>query len=360
MLQVYPSVSHRLTRPIQEETPLEAARRQVRILEEAAQREAAEQERRRNEQEALEEAERRRKGIFENLQTALKRYRLVIIIGAGVTMGATSDESWNNPPSRTTWKGLIMNGLDYLVQEKYLKESDTMIQAAKEMLRRGDLQSVLLAANITKTQLSERGKYATWLETVFHNLHDNVSESHRAIYTALETLQKRGATLLTTNYDNLLEHFCKLQSVGRSNTKHILEFRSGKRKGVFHIHGSYLEPEEVVLDAIDYFAVKQSDEVQKFLQSLLDDKTVLFVGCGGGLEDPNFHSLLKWASERHRNMANIHYLMLRDGDPHDHEFLLPVRYGPGYGDMVLYLNRLLELPSQATTSDTIGRRVDCE
>jgi hypothetical protein len=43
-----------------------------------------------------------------------------------------------------------MNGLDYLVQEKYLQESDTMIRMAKEMLRRGDLQSVLLAATIAK------------------------------------------------------------------------------------------------------------------------------------------------------------------------------------------------------------------
>jgi hypothetical protein len=32
---------------------------------------------------------------------------------------------------------------------------------AKEMLRQGDLQSVLLAATIAKTQLSDRGKYAT-------------------------------------------------------------------------------------------------------------------------------------------------------------------------------------------------------
>jgi hypothetical protein len=38
------------------------------------------------------------------------------------------------------------------------------------------------------------------------------------------------------------------------------------RKGVLHLHGSYREPEEVVLDAIDYFAVKQSAEVQSYLQ----------------------------------------------------------------------------------------------
>jgi hypothetical protein len=151
----------------QEETSLEAAKRQLQILEEEALREAAERERQRHEQEALKESSRRRKDTSEKLKAALMQYRLVIVVGAGITMGATSDEHWNNPLPRTTWKGLIMNGLDYLVQEKYLEESDIWIKTAREMLRRGDLQSVLLAATITKTQLSDRGKYATWLETVF-------------------------------------------------------------------------------------------------------------------------------------------------------------------------------------------------
>jgi hypothetical protein len=65
---------------------------------------------------------------------------------------------------------------------------------------------------------------------------------------------------------------------------------------------------------------------------------------------PNFHSLLKWAGERHKNIANTHYLMLRDDDLHDHLFLLLARYGPSYGDMVLYLNRLLETLPQASDS----------
>ena len=90
--------------------------------------------------------------------------------------------------------------------------------------------------------------------------------SYRAIYTALAALQKQGTTLLTTNYDHLLEHFCTLESIGRSNTTHLLEFRSGMRKGVLHLHGSYREPEEVVLGTIDYFAVKQSAEVQSYQQ----------------------------------------------------------------------------------------------
>lgn len=76
----------------QEETPLEAARRQLRIAEEEALRKAAEQECREHEQEASKEAARRRKSTTEKLKAALKQYRLVILVSAGITMGATSDE----------------------------------------------------------------------------------------------------------------------------------------------------------------------------------------------------------------------------------------------------------------------------
>lgn len=343
-----------------EETSLEAARLRLQIAEEEASRKDAEQERRMHEQEALKESDRRRKNITEELKAALAQYRLAIVVGAGITMGATSDEQWNNPQPRTTWKGLIMNGVDYLVQEKYFQESDTTIQMARELLRKGDLQSVLSAATFTKTQLSNRGKYATWLTAVFHNLHDEVSMNHKAIYETLGALQKQGAILLTTNYDHLLEHFCSLESISRLSITHLLELRRGTRKGIFHIHGSYREPGEVVLDTTDYFAIKQSAEVQNYLQSLVDDKTILFVGCGSGLEDPNFHSLLKWAGERHKNLPHAHYLMLRDEDLHDHKSLSPVRYGPSYRDLVPYLNRLLGASSQATSSDSRASRAQGE
>jgi SIR2-like domain len=51
----------------------------------------------------------------------------------------------------------------------------------------------------------------------------------------------------------------------------------------------------VVLDTTDYYEVAHSDEVQSILKNFLEFKTILFVGCGSGLEDPNFNVLLKWA-----------------------------------------------------------------
>jgi hypothetical protein len=88
--------------------------------------------------------------------------------------------------------------------------------------------------------------------------------------------------------------------------------------------------------------VKNSDIVQDILRAFLQDRTILFVGCGSGLEDPNFDALLKWASELHRNIPNRHCLLIRDSDTVNYQPLLPVRYGPRYEDLVMYLRRLLD------------------
>lgn len=61
--------------------------------------------------EALQEA-----AILDRLKQALKDKRLVIIVGAGVTLGVTSDIS-RQPLPRLTWTDLVRNGLDYLVNE---------------------------------------------------------------------------------------------------------------------------------------------------------------------------------------------------------------------------------------------------
>jgi hypothetical protein len=54
--------------------------------------------------------------------------------------------------------------------------------------------------------------------------------------------------------------------------------------------------------------------VQDMLKAFLQDKTILFVGCGLGLEDPNFDALLRWASEQHKNIPHQYYLLIWDND----------------------------------------------
>jgi len=165
-----------------------------------------------------------------------------------------------------------------------------------------------------------------------------------AVLNALAALHEKGAKLLTTNYDHLLEQSCNnLRTISRSATLEIARFARGRRfmDGVFHIHGSYQYPDDVVFDSIDYYDVRMSSEVQDLLRNCLEDKVVLFVGCGSGLEDPNFNVLLKWVSEKYRKVAQTHCLLIKDDAPEDFTPLRRVKYGSQYSDLAPWLRRLL-------------------
>jgi len=278
---------------------------------------------------------------LDRLKKDLKDKRLVIIVGVGVTLNATTDASGKTLP-RLTWTGLIRNGLDYLVSAGYAQASNRRIRYAYEALDDSDPAILLDAAGIMADQMRKNGQFPTWLESVFGSLHEEVR--NRSLLEVLRALHREGATLLTTNYDDLLERACDLRRVGRSNQDDILKFKRGDLDGVFHVHGSYHDPHEVVLDNTQYYQVTHADEVQNVLQTFLEYKTIIFVGCGSGLEDPNFGALLKWASERHGNISNKHCLLVRDADNLNHKMLVRLKYGPDYSDLAHYLQCLLDEP----------------
>jgi hypothetical protein len=203
--------------------------------------------------------------------------------------------------------------------------------------------------------LTTTSNFPTWLYSVFGSLHQEVN--HPGVFEALRGFHRRGARLMTTNYDELLEQYCGLQRVRCLIPEDVRKYEQRTLDGVFHIYGSFQDPQEVVLDPIGYYQVKTSDAVQNLLKSYLGHNTILFVGCGSGLEDPNFNALLEWASSREENIPNHHYLLARDEDSIRYNPLITLRYGPDYEDLVPYLNALLEDPANILTADTSAGRM---
>ena len=297
------------------------------------------------ESEQQQDALRRQNETVKRLRRDLEQKRLVVVVGAGVTLHATSLASGTSLP-RLTWTGLIRNGLDYLVQEGLVEASSRRTQQAYSLLEDNTPDSSLDAASFMTRALRQNGKFSTWLDSVFGNLDREVR--HPAILEALRNLFQNGAMLLTTNYDDLLEKTCQSRDIGRSDQDGLLLFKREELNGILHLHGSYHHPNEVVMDGSDYDVITNSDEIQNILRTFLDFKTLLFVGCGSGLDDPNFGTVLKWAFDRHQNIPHRHCLLVRDGDTLNHKLLVRLRYGSSYEDLAPFLNSLLPQPGQLT------------
>jgi hypothetical protein len=109
----------------------------------------------------------------------------------------------------------------------------------------------------------------------------------------LKALHERDTTLLIINYNNFLEKIYNLRRIGRSNQNNILKFKSGNLDGIFYIYNNYHDPDEIILDIINYYEIKYSRNIQNIFKIFLDCNIILFIDYESELEDPNFDILLK-------------------------------------------------------------------
>jgi GTPase SAR1 family protein len=110
---------------------------------------------------------------------------------------------------------------------------------------------------------------------------------------------------------------------------------------VLHLHGWFDEPESVVLDMRSYLTVKDDPHAKAVLDSLTIEHTLLFVGCGDTVLDPNFTRLIEWGKEALKDVAPRHYLLCRTLEIADFQkklagapWLQPLDYGAEYIDLV--------------------------
>jgi hypothetical protein len=89
----------------------------------------------------------------EKIRQDLRDKKLVIIVGAGITLSAT-----HHSPSRLTWTGLIRHGLDYLLCEHFVVEDDVALNLYRGLLQRSggntSTQSLLRACGYLKDELT--------------------------------------------------------------------------------------------------------------------------------------------------------------------------------------------------------------
>ncbi|KAH7010846.1 SIR2-like domain-containing protein [Microdochium trichocladiopsis] len=265
---------------------------------------AAEQER---------ETQRQQAEAVDNLRDILKKRNLAICVGSGVTL--YSIKAADRP--RLTWTGLVHNGFDYLERElpNFYQQQEKAFERARKLLdddtaTPGDL--IDAASKLKSFFQSHPVKLADWLSLQFKELHRYVASP--AVLESLKSLHRNGALLMTTNYDGLMEKYCGLSPLDSSDKDKLMEFNRRHCDGVFHPHGYWKNPKHIVLDAIDYYKVQHDDGVQETLRNIFTGRTILFVGCGGGLADPNFGELLKWLGEKEKNIGSSHYILLRKGE----------------------------------------------
>lgn len=254
---------------------------------------------------------------------------MLVVVGAGVSRAATDD----NPLAG--WPGLLESGVEWC---REVGATDDWVALRKRQIEQGELVSA--AEEISRT-LREAGEYDDWLE-------DSVGSLRIARPAVLDALKRLDAPFATTNYDNLLEEATRLDAVTWREERRFERVARGQEPGVLHLHGHYRAPDSVVLGTADYANIVGNKFAQAMQQALTSMTTLLLVGYGGGLADPNFVGLRRWMRTVFEHSGAWHYRLCLDDEleplrgEHTQERIKLITYGAGHPRLAPFLNGLAD------------------
>ena len=277
--------------------------------------------------------------LLEDLQKNLARGRVIVLVGAGVSVGATGGAAV------ASWTGLLESGV---VRCEQLGGSlpAGWADRTRAQIQSGDVGELLLAAEAVTYRLGgqQHGEFSRWLK-------ETVGQLDASQLEVLEALRDLGGILATTNYDGLLEQATKRPAVTWQDTARAQEVLRGDEQAILHLHGFWQEPGSVVLGVRSYEQLLGAEHAQAMQQAMTAMGTLLFVGFGAGLADPNFAALRAWMGRLFKGSEYRHFRLALDGEvaglQAEHgqdERVLVLGYGPSHADLAPYLRRLTPTP----------------
>jgi Bacterial extracellular solute-binding protein/SIR2-like domain len=269
--------------------------------------------------------------LFQDLRTEVAQRRVVVVVGAGVSIATTR----NGPAA--SWTGLLTSGVEHC--RNVVRKPEEWLQRRRAEIRSGDADELIEVAGLIGRQLRAEGEYGRWLE-------ESVGRLRARDDSVIRALVGLGAPLLTTNYDSLIEQVTGLEPVTWRDRNWSEQVVRGEASGVLHLHGYWRDPDSVVMGSREYAQLEHDQHVQAVQQSLLLMKTLLFVGFGGGFDDPNFEAMRRWMGKVLTHSHHRHYRLCLDGEvdrlhlEHRSERIFVLGYGPTHAHLAPFLSRL--------------------
>jgi tetratricopeptide (TPR) repeat protein len=286
--------------------------------------------------------------LLDDLKVEVQNRRAVFVVGAGMSVGATGNAEC------ASWKGLLRHGIARC-QSLIPNLPKNWAERVESEVDSGDLDDMLAAAEKISSKLGAPtgGEWRRWLR-------DSVGALTITDKGALEALDGLGVPLATTNYDGLLTIVTGHPPVTWKEGAKVERVLRGDDEGILHLHGHWEQCESVVLGIRSYQQVLGDAHAQTVLHGLSLFHTLVFVGFGAGLRDPNFGALLDWTAKIFRESEYRRFRLALEGEidalqaehaPEQRLFVLP--YGPDHSDLGPFLRSLGSATRSPARSDRV-------
>lgn len=276
---------------------------------------------------------------IDDLENELATFpsRVLVIAGAGVSRAT-------DPSSCASWSGLLEHGVGRC-RDRCGHLSERWFEITQSLIHEATAADLIQAATRIENALRDvhDGEYARWL-----------SESVGALRVRNDRIIRGlvgwSTRIATTNYDNLFSEFTGLRPVTWLQGDLALQVLRGDDPGILHLHGHYTAPDSVIFGARTYEDICRDPRAQTLLRSTFARDTIVFVGCGAGIEDPNVGGLLAWSRDALKACVHTHFHLVTEKDLKavQRQYqdagarVTPVPYGPDHKELPKFLEDLAE------------------
>jgi hypothetical protein len=292
---------------------------------------------------------------MEELREAVARGRIIFVVGTGLSMSSSGNATC------ASWLGFIESSLGYIADRGMAPDAwqDMLKQTLKYATDNGDVDTLISAAGMIQNKVAESGTAAVsnWLRDTLGSLTPTDTSWPIA-------LDKIGCPILTTNYDHLIELATGRETATWQNSSEIQKILVNNSTKVGHLHGFWGEQESVVLSQSDYTRLLNSDTAQELQKAASLLKSIVYVGVGAGLTDPNFSRLIDWHRKSFGMSGHRHYRLCRASEvgalmaEHRSDHIVPVPYGSDYSDLPVFLNSLVPSSDKQAVLSSTGQVLD--
>lgn len=249
---------------------------------------------------------------YPKFESALSQGRPIIFLcGAGLSV-SLGDHAKG-------WVGWLKEGKAYL--------SDVEAEELDRRFGSYSASELIDAASFLIEALRKNGNYTAYMDSTIGSLR----VQNKKLANALALFVRCGDYFATTNYDKLLEEVTGLGYYTYNMPGKIVQMLSGQAEmSVIHLHGIYdaaTNTDDIVADQKQYEDVITNQGAQ-FIQNLISTCTLVILGCGATVDDPNLKGFMSFASKQlHLNIPYF-YLHKAGDDLSDlGPNVIPVCYG---------------------------------
>jgi len=279
--------------------------------------------------------------------TLPRRRSLVVISGTGVSLQSVKDPVVDDL-NIVTWKGLILHGIQRCEGMRLI--DGVRAKQLRLKIEWNNVKDFIQVADEVTGELKKHaaGAYQQWMRDTFGKL--EVGDGK-----LIDALARIASIYGTLNFDSLVEKRLGRTSVTWKDSFDVNLVIDGEKvegggnllDGVLHLHGYWQRADSIVLGWKSYQEVIAADHAQAVQKLFAAGKTILLVGCGGTVNDPNFEQFFDACSRFLVETGRSHYILCRTEEEETLRkslpaWLYPVVYGANYSDLPPFVERLGE------------------